>query len=42
MKRVSLYTHPYVRIVEVNIERGFSESETDGFEQPGYGGEDNI
>ena len=42
MKRAYLYNHPSVRIVEINIERGFSQSETDGFEQPGYGGEDNI
>ena len=42
MKRAFLYNQPSVRIVEINIERGFSESETDAFEQPGYGGEDNI
>ena len=42
MKRTFLYNQPSVRIVEINFERGFSESETDGFEHPEYGGEDNI
>ena len=42
MRKAYLYNQPSVRIVEINFERGFSESETDAFEQPEYGGEDNI
>ena len=42
MRRVLTYQCPLVRIVEVSFERGFSESSPEGFEQPEYGGEDNV
>ena len=41
-KEERLYIVPMVRNIDVVIERGFAESEADEFEQPEYGGEDNI
>ena len=34
------YCTPSLRTIEVCLERGFSA--TDNFEQPGYGGEEDI
>ncbi|MBQ7856105.1 MAG: hypothetical protein IJ348_03175 [Alistipes sp.] len=36
------YLVPSVRRISVVFERGFSESSPEGFEQPEYGGEDNV
>ena len=35
------YVAPEVDLCSVMIERGF-EASSDGFEQPGFGGEDNL
>ena len=38
------YCNPKLVALSLYVERGYSESdsEQDGFEQPGYGGEDNL
>ena len=37
------YCNPKLIKLALYVERGYSESESeDGFEQPGYGGEDNL
>jgi hypothetical protein len=36
------YTAPYFCAVEISIERGFAASDESGFEQPEYGGADNL
>ena len=36
------YTAPELCAVAISVERGFADSEESGFEQPEYGGADNI
>lgn len=40
MENIRFYQTPDVRYIHVNIESGYSA--TGGFEQPEYGGEDNL
>ena len=36
------YYYPQLYCVKINLERGFAASVDSGFEQPEYGGEDNL
>lgn len=36
------YTAPDFCAVDISIERGFAASDESGFEQPEYGGADNL
>lgn len=38
----TIYIAPVVRIVSIALERGFAVSADDSFEQPEYGGADNL
>jgi hypothetical protein len=38
----SRYTAPELCAVAIFVERGFADSEESGFEQPEYGGADNL
>lgn len=37
-----IYVAPVVHIVNIALERGFAVSADDNFEQPEYGGADNL
>lgn len=38
----TIYVVPVVHIVSIALERGFAVSADDNFEQPEYGGADNL
>lgn len=38
----NLYFAPDVHIVNITLERGFAASEDNGFEQPEYGGSNDL
>lgn len=42
MKNNSFYSAPDMRLVAIRIERGFALSVEDNFEQPEYGGSDDL
>lgn len=42
MKNSTFYSAPYMRLVTIRLERGFALSVEDNFEQPEYGGSDNL
>jgi hypothetical protein len=43
IKDMEVYRRPVAQIVVLKVEAGYSASEGgDGFEQPEYGGEDNL
>ena len=42
MKNSTFYSAPDMRLVTICLERGFAHSVEDNFEQPEYGGSDNL
>ena len=42
IKDMEVYRRPMAQLVVLKVEAGYSASEENGFEQPGYGGEDNL